>query len=277
MLGMHMPDIDVWSEAVAVVLGQNPGLFAGPGTNTYILGTSRCPLLLDTGQGVSGYVPLLKRALSEVRNADRLQEVLVSHDHPDHIGGADDVRRNFDVGRMRKMPYPHREGSEPFAAIKDGELIETEGATLRALYTPGHAPDHLCFYMNEEKALFTGDLVLGAGTVVIAQEGDLADYLNSLRRILDLDLAVIYPGHGPAIRNPREKVEAYLAHRALREEQILAGLRKGARGVSQLVKRIYTDVPDFLHFAAAMSVEAHLRKLESEGLVQRDGEMWCCR
>jgi glyoxylase-like metal-dependent hydrolase (beta-lactamase superfamily II) len=121
-------------------------------------------------------------------------------------------------------------------------------------------------------ALFTGDVVLGAGTTVIPPDGDLGDYLASLRRILDLDLELIYPAHGPAIRNPHEKVRQYIAHRELRDRQILDGLAAGDRTPKELVRRIYTDVPEFLHAAAAMSVLAHLRKLEREGTVRRHGE-----
>jgi glyoxylase-like metal-dependent hydrolase (beta-lactamase superfamily II) len=119
--------------------------------------------------------------------------------------------------------------------------------------------------------------VLGAGTTVIPPDGDLADYLHSLRRLLELDVAVIYPAHGPAIRTPREKIESYLAHRALRDRQILDGLAAGPQPVASLVRRIYVDVPEFLHAAAAMSVNAHLRKLEREDVVVRDGERWSLR
>jgi len=277
MLGLHMPDIDVWSDRVAIVLGQNPGVFTGPGTNTYIIGAGRRPLLLDTGQGLQQYLPLLERGLREVRGAERMQALVVTHDHPDHSGGVPSIRDRFGPVEAIKKPWPGRESHWEFTAIDDNDRIETDGATLRAIWTPGHAADHLCFYLAEEKALFTGDLVLGAGTVVIPPDGDLSDYLSSLRRILDLELAVLYPAHGPAIHNPREKVEAYLAHRALREEQILEGLRAGVHGVPELVERIYTDVPDFLHPAAAWSVHAHLRKLEREGEVVVEGEAWFCR
>jgi endoribonuclease LACTB2 len=277
MLGLHMPDIDVWSSRVAVVLGQNPGVFTGPGTNTYIIGSSRRPLLLDTGSGLQEYLPLLDRALRETRQAEMIQTMLVTHNHPDHVGGVESIRSRFGDVELVKKPWPGQSPQAGFTAIDDGNEVETDGATLRALGTPGHASDHLCFYLEEEKALFSGDLVLGAGTVVIPPDGDLTDYLDSLRRILEFDLAVIYPAHGPAIHNPREKVEAYLAHRALREEQILAGLRAGVHVVPELVKRIYTDVPDFLHAAAAWSVEAHLRKLEQEGHVICEGTAWFCR
>jgi glyoxylase-like metal-dependent hydrolase (beta-lactamase superfamily II) len=277
MLGLRMPDIDVWSSRVAVVLGQNPGVFTGPGTNTYIIGTSRRPLLLDTGQGLQEYLPFLDRGLRETRRAETLQVMVVTHDHPDHTGGVESIRSRFGPVEVMKKPWPGRQSQVEITAIDDGGRVQTDGATLHALWTPGHAADHLCFYLEEEKALFTGDLVLGAGTVVIPPDGDLSDYLHSLRRILDLDLAVIYPAHGPAIHNPREKVEAYLAHRALREEQILAGLRAGVHFVPELVKRIYTDVPEFLHAAAAWSVEAHLRKLEREGHLSSEGTAWFCR
>jgi glyoxylase-like metal-dependent hydrolase (beta-lactamase superfamily II) len=277
MLGLHMPDIDVWSERVAVVLGQNPGPFTGPGTNTYLIGTGRRPLLLDTGQGLPEYLPLLERGLRETRGASELQEIVLTHGHADHIGGVEGIRRRFGELSVAKKPWDKLDGALRPRPVDDGSEIGTDGATLQALWTPGHAWDHLCWYMPEERALFTGDVVLGAGTTVIPPDGDLGDYLQSLRRLLALDVAVIYPAHGPAIHNPREKVESYLAHRALRDEQIIDGLRAGLSRVGELVKRMYVDVPEFLHAAAAMSVTAHLRRLEREGVVATDGETWALR
>lgn len=274
MIGLDMPDIAVWSERVAVVLGQNPGPFTGPGTNTYLIGTSRRPLLLDTGQGVPQYLPLLERALHDTHHSEELQEIVLTHGHADHIGGVESVQRRFGPLTVAKKPWDKLDGRIAVEVVDEGSEIRTEGATLQAIWTPGHAWDHLCWYMPEERALFTGDVVLGAGTTVIPPDGDLGDYLNSLHRLLALELAVIYPAHGPQIHTPRQKIESYLAHRALRDEQILAGLRSDVRTVPALVKRMYTDVPEFLHAAAAMSVNAHLRKLEREGVVVRDGEEW---
>lgn len=275
MIGLDMPDIAVWSERVTVVLGQNPGPFTGPGTNTYLIGTGRRPLLLDTGQGLPQYLPLLERGLFETRGGEGLQGIVLTHGHADHIGGVAGIRQRFGGDLpVAKKPWDKLDGALAPDAVDEGAVLETDGATLQALWTPGHAWDHLCWYMPEERALFTGDVVLGAGTTVIPPDGDLADYLASLRRLLELDVAVIYPAHGPAIHTPREKIESYLAHRALRDQQILAALRAGDDSVAAMVRRIYSDVPEFLHAAAAMSVNAHLRKLEHEGAVTHDGERW---
>ena len=128
--------------------------------------------------------------------------------------------------------------------------------------------------MPEEKALFTGDVVLGAGTTVIPGDGDLGDYLDSLRKLLTLDVATIYPAHGPAIREPQKKIRDYIAHRELRERQILALVAARPRAVADIVGEVYSDVPEFLHAAAAMSVSAHLRKLERERRATTDGNLW---
>src|SRR5205814_1174167 len=124
------------------------------------------------------------------------------------------------------------------------------------------------------KILFTGDMVLGAGTTVIPPDGDLGDYLDSLARVRALDVRRIFPAHGPVIEEPTRKIDEYLAHRALRDEQILAGLRDGVQRTEDLVRRIYTDVPEFLHRAAGVSVESHLRRFVQQRRVTRDGENW---
>jgi len=277
MAGLRMPDFDTWSERVSTVLGKNPGPFTGPGTNTYLIGKGKRPILLDTGIGLEVYDPLLEKGLAETKGAHELQEIILTHVHQDHIGGAARVRARFGDLKVSKKAWPGKDEAYdlPLTYIEDNARIETEGATLRAIHTPGHAKDHLCYYLEEEKALFTGDLVLGAGTTVVPEEGGgLIDYMASLRKLLPLDLAVIYPAHGPAIRDPYKKLNDYIAHRELREQQILDAMKSGLMEIPAMVKRIYTDVPEFLHGAAGNSVLSHLNKLLQEGIVRQEGERW---
>lgn len=269
MLGLSLPDVDVWSERVVVALGQNPGPFTGPGTNTYLVGTGKRRLLLDPGQGVPAYLPVLERALARADCA--IQEIVLTHGHPDHIGGVASVLERFGELRVSKLPWPGVDDRHAFEIqpLADGSVVRTEGATLRAIFTPGHAPDHLCFLLEEERALFSGDNVLGVGTTVIPLEhGDLLDYLGSLEKLLAETPARIYPAHGPAIADGPAKLREYLAHRRERERQILEALRR-ADTIAEIVKIVYAAYPVALHAAAGQSVASHLLKLEREGRVRR--------
>ena len=274
MLDIDMPATDRWSDNTAVVLGQNPGPFTGPGTNTYIVGTGAQRILLDTGQGVPAYIDLLAGALEERCDGAALERIVVTHAHPDHLGGIESVIERFGPLPVAKKPWPDEDRGLTLEVLDDGDVVATEGATLRAVWTPGHAQDHLCFYMEEGKTLFTGDVVLGAGTTVIPRNGDLGHYLDSLRRLLELDMEVIFPAHGPAIHEPHAKIQEYLDHRALRDEQISDGLAAGLELVADLVRRIYVDIPEFLYPAAGVSVEAHLRRMRELGTAEADGGRW---
>lgn len=248
-----------------MVLGQNPGLQTGPGTNTYLLGRERL-VLIDTGEGVPAYNALLKEAVEASKG--RLSLILVTHGHRDHIGGIRAVRRMYPDAVARKFP-----GGEPPATVEPiaaGEQIRLDGITLKAIHTPGHASDHLCFYWAEERALFSGDLILGEGTAVMPRDGgSLTDYLASLERLRSFDIRRIYPGHGPAIPDPQAKITEYIEHRRMRERQVLDALHAGARTIPEMVARIYPDVPKALHRLAEESVWNHLVKLEGEYRVRR--------
>ena len=273
LLGLSLPDVDVWSERVVVALGQNPGLFTGPGTNTYLVGTGRERLLLDTGQGLPAYLPVLERALERAGGA-RIREIVVTHGHPDHLGGVRSIRERFGPLRVSKRPWPGVDDAMGCEVdpIDEGSVIAVEGATLRALHAPGHAEDHLCFVLEEERALFSGDNVLGVGTTVIpGRGGDLAAYMRSLERLLAESPGAIYPAHGPRIADGAGKIREYLAHRMQREQEILAAVAGGLARIGDMVKRIYAAYPVELHAPAAGSVTAHLLKLEREGRVARSG------
>jgi ribonuclease/clavin/mitogillin len=279
MLGLTLPDFARLSPRVATVLGHNPGPFTGPGTNTYIIGTGRRPVLLDTGVGVPKWAENLPRGLQELSKTEELGKIVLTHAHGDHIGGVKDATRMFGPMEVIKKrwpsPGPDAAAGTPITEIDHDGVVTAEGATLRAIFTPGHAPDHLCYYLVEEKALFTGDVVLGAGTTIIPDEtGDLGQYMDSLHRLLELDVEKIYPAHGPVIRNAKQKISEYIAHRELRERQVLAAVQDEPLEVTAIVKRIYTDVPEFLHPAAAQSVRSHLKKLRNEKRVVEHENRW---
>lgn len=272
--GSALPDVDRWSERVWVALGQNPSAFTGPGTNTYLVGTGRERILLDTGQGEPAYLPVLARALEEAGAS--IQEIVLTHAHPDHMGGVEGVLERFGVAlRVSKRPWPGEDERYEVEcrAIDEGDVVRTEGATLRAIHTPGHAPDHLCFVLEEEGALFSGDNVLGLGTTVIpAETGSLADYMRSLERMLEAGPGRIYPAHGPALDDGPGTIRAYIAHREERERQIVDCLAEWARTPEEVVAIVYAAYPKHLHAAAAQSVSQHLRKLEREGRARREPE-----
>jgi endoribonuclease LACTB2 len=270
---LQAPATERWSDRVVVVRGLNPGPFTGPGTNTYLVGTGPRPLLIDTGAGLAAYVELLERSLAEA-GAQGPGDLVITHAHGDHLGGAASVLERFGRRPVHKLPWPERDRAfdVELTPLREGETVRTQGATLRALHCPGHAQDHLCLYLEEERALFTGDVVLGAGTTVIPTSGgSMRAYMASLERIAQLELERIYPGHGPLILDPRARVQAYLGHRREREEQIVAALRAGDATIERIVERIYTNTPRALHAAAGQSVLSHLHKLEEERRVMRDG------
>ena len=257
------------SDLVGRVLGLNPGMMTGPGTNTYLVGR-RDPILIDTGAGVPDYVPLLERYLAE-RGWTQPSRVILTHRHRDHLGGVPSLRARFKGLRVSKMRHRDADLPEPIEDLRAGETVHGEGATLVPVYTPGHASDHLCYYLVEEHALFTGDVILGGSTTVIpSDDGDLADYLDSLRRLQQMDVRRIYPAHGPVIEDGPAKIAEYLEHRMLRERQILEALGGGARTIPEMVEIIYADVPVALHPAAGMSVHSHLKKLKNEDRVSEE-------
>jgi endoribonuclease LACTB2 len=267
----EFPKMATVSELVGRVLGLNPGMMTGPGTNTYLVGR-RDPILIDTGAGVADYVPLLERHLAE-RGFTRPSRVILTHRHRDHMGGVGHLRTRFRGLSVAKMI--HKDGGlpEPIEDLREGERVAGEGVTLIPVYTPGHASDHLCYYLVEEKALFSGDVILGGSTTVIpSDDGDLLEYLDSLRRLAQLDVRRIYPAHGPVIEDAPAKIREYIDHRMMRERQILEALGDGLATIPAMVARIYADVPKALHPMAAMSVESHLKKLRKERRVRETVE-----
>jgi len=177
------------------------------------------------------------------------------------------LRERFPGLSVSKMIHKDTDLPAGTTDLRDGQMVEGDGVTLLAVHTPGHASDHLCFYLEEERALFSGDLILNGSTSVIPDEdGDLADYMASLRRVQALGVRRIYPAHGPVIEDAPAKIQEYIDHRMDRERQIVDAIGNGARTIPEMVKVIYADVPEKLH-AMAKLVETPLHPPE----VPRDG------
>lgn len=250
----------------------NPSLMTGSGTNTYIVGIDEVAVI-DPGPDDPEHIDAIIRAVH--RNGpdrERIRWVLLTHTHSDHAPGAPRL------ARLTGAQILAFSAASPVVTadrtLGDGETLARPGFTLEAIHTPGHASNHLCFFLQEEQALFSGDLIMSGSTVVIAPpDGDMAAYFRSLERVKRRQAARIYPGHGEVIDTPLAIIEEYIQHRLMRERQVLEVLRDGPRTIADLVPRIYTDLPDALHALAARSVHAHLLKLMAEGKVSgRDRE-----
>ena len=255
------------SPLVRVVLAPNPHPLTLEGTNTYLIG-ERNPVVLDPGPMIDEH---LARVLDE-SGEPRL--VLLTHRHYDHAESAD---RFAAMARAPVAAFPVTDDlvCSGAGAVRDGQRITTDGGTLIALHTPGHASDHLSFLLEEEQAVFTGDHVLGRGTTVVAHpDGDMVEYMSSLERVRALAPRRLYPGHGPVVEDPAPHLDFYVSHRLEREQQVLAAIDDGDETVHEMVERIYAEVDHALHGAAALSVSAHLTKLERDGVVIREGERW---
>jgi glyoxylase-like metal-dependent hydrolase (beta-lactamase superfamily II)/8-oxo-dGTP pyrophosphatase MutT (NUDIX family) len=257
------------SPLITVVRAPNAGLMTGGGTNTYIVGRGDVAII-DPAVPDPVYI---ERVARETGNRGRAAVVLITHSHIDHIGGVVPL-----VEQMRtEVAAFEKFGEPPFVTrtLADGERIELGGATLRAIHTPGHASNHLCYYLEEDGSLFAGDVVAGFGTVVISPpDGSLADYMSTLERLRALDVGRIYPGHGPAIADGKGKLDEYIAHRRDRERQVIEALETGLHEIPAMVKRIYAEIPEALHPMAERSVLAHLEMLEGQGRVSREGDTW---
>ena len=251
----------------------NPGPLTGAGNITWLLPGS-IPTLIDAGTGDPRHL----KALDEALGGARLAQVLVTHNHSDHASGVFALQEQMPGVRFSKLAWPDRDSRYPVSwdPLVHEQFINTGDGILQVIHTPGHAPDHVCFWHAETRTLFGGDLAIQGTTVVIPAStgGDLGAYLTSLERVLTLQPARILPAHGPVITNPEELLRGYIRQRLEREQQILDALRTGASTVEEIVACIYINLQESLRTIAAESVLAHLRKLEQEQQLIHNGEHW---
>ncbi|MGH9349120.1 MAG: MBL fold metallo-hydrolase [Vicinamibacterales bacterium] len=255
------------------IQAHNPGPYTGDGNTTWLV-PGRTPVLIDAGAGSPRHLDDLSAALGH----SRLARVLVTHGHSDHASGAPAIAARMPDTRFAKMRWPERDDRYGVAwePLADHDIVEAGDDELIAVHTPGHAPDHLCFWHRASGTVISGDLAAAGTTVVIPASGggDLAAYLASLERVLALQPSRLLPAHGAVIEDPETLLRRYLAHRREREEQVLAALSAGDRTPEAIVLRVYTGLAPALRDMALDSVTAHLVKLQREGRVRPDDDGW---
>ncbi len=242
---------------VTRVVAPNPGPYTGPGTNTWILGAGPVVVVIDPGPNEERHLSAIDRKLAGAT----VGVVLVTHSHPDHLPLAE------------RLASAHHASVQRYPGLGDQEVVRVGTLNVTALHTPGHSADHLCFWLADDRALFTGDLILGRGSSMVTYpEGDVAAYLRSLDRVAALRPRILFPGHWDPVENAMGKIEEYRAHRLEREAQVLAEVMRRPGTARDLTRRVYGGLDDQLMVAAEMTLRAHLRKLVDDGAVRSSGE-----
>jgi glyoxylase-like metal-dependent hydrolase (beta-lactamase superfamily II) len=263
---------------VVRIVANNPNHFTFKGTNTYLIGTDPVALI-DPGPDDPAHLAAILRALG----GRRLSHILVTHTHHDHVDGlpaliAATAAKTVGYGRKARNPGAKRTsaaGGEyveadfvPDLAMQGGDRLEGEGWTFEALFTPGHAPDHLCFALMGTDILFSGDHVMGWNTSVVAPpEGNMGAYIRSLELLTERSERTYFPGHGGQVEEPQRLVKAYLLHRRMREHAIRDCIRQGHNTAQAIVPVVYRGLDPKLLNAASLSVLAHVEHLKERGLV----------
>ena len=261
------------------ILCNNAGPFTFKGTSTFVVGQGQVAVI-DPGPDDDLHLEALLHAL----RGETVSHILVTHSHADHSPLAAKLKQATGATTLGWGPVAAAVGGGPRLdagidrdfvpdeRLRDGEVVTGKGWSIEAVFTPGHMSNHLCFALREEQALFAGDHVMAWATSVIAPpDGDMGQYLASLRKLLARDDAIYYPAHGPARPDPLPLVRGYLAHRKMREAAILQRIAAGDNTVAAIVAAIYAGIDPRLHGAAALSARAHLDHLEHQGLIARRG------
>ncbi len=267
------------SPLVQRLLAPNPSAFTFKGTGVHIVGAGDAVAVIDPGPAIPAHVAALQQALA----GRKVSHILVTHTHNDHSPAAAALKAWSGARTYAAAPAPqaaaaegavdeaHDHGFVPDVLVQDGDVIAGDGFTFDCVATPGHTANHMCFALRQEQALFSGDHVMGWSTSVIAPpDGDMGAYMASLERLIARGDRLLYPTHGSPITAPGEYLPDLLAHRRMREAQVLAALQT-ADTVDAVTAQLYPDIAPVLRKAAATQVAAHLALLERIGAVTRDG------
>jgi len=264
------------SPLVRRLTAPNPGMMTGLGTNTYLVGNNALAVI-DPGPEMDVH----HQAMLDLVG-DRLRWILCTHTHKDHSPAARALKAATGA-EVIGMPAPQYDNQDiafaPDRVFAHGDTLDCREFTLRAVHTPGHASNHLCYLLDREKLLFTGDHIMQGSTVVISPpDGDMVAYLKSLESLLDLDIARVAPGHGHPIETPHAEAKRLIEHRLKREQKVIDAFSvSNPATLDELVPIVYADTPPRLHQVARRSLHAHLLKLAHDGRVERQGERWKLR
>jgi glyoxylase-like metal-dependent hydrolase (beta-lactamase superfamily II) len=245
-----------------VIFAGNPGTLTGPGNNTYLFDGGE-PTLIDAGVGQQAHIDETAARLG----GRALARVLVTHGHPDHASGVPALRERWPGLEAHKWLDSQESGWMP---LRDGQRVLAGDVWLTVAHTPGHAADHVCFWQPDTRDLYCGDMMTATTTILVppgSRGGSLRAYLESLQHLADLNPSIAWPGHGPVISKPVERIHEYLTHRAMREQQVRACIDQGVVGLDDIVARVYADTPLALWPAARLTVEALFEKLREDGVL----------
>lgn len=258
------------SPLIKRITAANGSVFTGPGTNTYLVGNEDVTVI-DPGPAMEGHIDVILAA------SDNIKQILVTHTHPDHSPGTRLLQQKLDVpafGMLTESSKNQDMTFSPERILKDGEILEKEEYSLEVVHTPGHASNHLCFILREEKFIFTGDHVMSGSTVVIGPpDGSMKQYIDSLNKLKNYDMEKMAPGHGDILESPYQVADWIINHRLKREEKVFSALKDATRGTPEsLVEKVYADVDSSLFPIAKASLLAHLIKLEEDQVISKEGE-----
>ena len=258
------------SPLIKRITAANGSVFTGPGTNTYLVGNEDVTVI-DPGPAMEEHIDVILAA------SDNIKQILVTHTHPDHSPGTRLLQQKLDVpafGMLTESSKNQDMTFSPERILKDGEILEKEEYSLEVVHTPGHASNHLCFILREEKFIFTGDHVMSGSTVVIGPpDGSMKQYIDSLNKLKNYDMEKMAPGHGDILESPYQVADWIINHRLKREEKVFSALKDATRGTPEsLVEKVYADVDSSLFPIAKASLLAHLIKLEEDQVISKEGE-----
>ncbi|HEY4077311.1 MAG TPA: MBL fold metallo-hydrolase [Rhizomicrobium sp.] len=265
------------SPLVTRLLADNPGPYTFRGTGVYIVGGAAKVAVIDPGPAQPDHLAALKRALG----GRKVSHILITHTHADHSPAAAELKAWSGAKTYAFGPHAVTGSAEeavdlafaPDMLVKDGDVIAGDGFTITGVHTPGHTSNHMCYALAEEAALFSGDTVMGWSTSVVAPpDGDMGDYLDSLEKLRAREERIFYPTHGSPITDPQGWLDQLIAHRRMREAQVVASMAGGANTVAALVAAIYPGLEAGLQAAAAAQVQAHLDYLVRQGRVATNGD-----